>query len=177
MEKTGIISIAIVGAESTGKTELCQLLAAHYSTVWVPEYAREYFNHSDIYNYTLRDLEYIAQKQIELEARAITDANRLMFCDTALITLKIWAELEFHQTPELISRQLQRQSHQFYLITNNDVPWEKDSQRMNKFSRDMIFEMNQEEVKKQNTPYAIVSGTGSGRLETAINQINKWLRE
>ena len=29
MEKTGIVSIAIVGAESTGKTELCRTLAAH----------------------------------------------------------------------------------------------------------------------------------------------------
>ena len=73
MEKDPIIKIAVIGAESTGKSELCAALAKHYNTVWVPEYAREYFNHSDIYNYTLKDLELIAKKQIELEIWDILD--------------------------------------------------------------------------------------------------------
>ena len=34
--------IAITGPESTGKSMLAEELAAHYETVWVPEYAREY---------------------------------------------------------------------------------------------------------------------------------------
>ena len=34
--------VAIVGAESTGKTTLAQQLAEHFGTVWVPEYGREY---------------------------------------------------------------------------------------------------------------------------------------
>src|SRR5262249_49670455 len=36
--------IAIVGAESTGKTTLAGQLARHYQTVWAPEYAREYLD-------------------------------------------------------------------------------------------------------------------------------------
>src|SRR5262249_7924930 len=34
--------VAIVGAESTGKTTLAAALADHYRTVWVPEFARGY---------------------------------------------------------------------------------------------------------------------------------------
>jgi hypothetical protein len=34
--------ICLVGAESTGKTTLAQMLAERYQTVWVPEYGREY---------------------------------------------------------------------------------------------------------------------------------------
>ena len=34
--------IVILGPESTGKSTLCEQLAAHYNTVWCPEYAREY---------------------------------------------------------------------------------------------------------------------------------------
>ena len=60
MESRSIKKIAIIGAESTGKTQLCQDLALHFNTHWVPEYAREYFNNSDIYNYSLNDLEQIA---------------------------------------------------------------------------------------------------------------------
>ncbi|MBL0070581.1 MAG: ATP-binding protein [Bacteroidetes bacterium] len=34
--------IAIIGPESSGKSELSRALAAKYETGWVPEYAREY---------------------------------------------------------------------------------------------------------------------------------------
>ena len=34
--------IVIIGPESTGKSTLCEKLAAHYETVWVKEYAREF---------------------------------------------------------------------------------------------------------------------------------------
>ena len=34
--------VAIVGAESTGKTTLATALAEHYRTAWVPEFGRLY---------------------------------------------------------------------------------------------------------------------------------------
>lgn len=37
--------VVVFGPESTGKTTLCRQLAAHYSTVWVSEYARGYLDH------------------------------------------------------------------------------------------------------------------------------------
>ena len=37
-----LIKVVLFGPESTGKTTLSEKLARHYSTVWVPEYAREY---------------------------------------------------------------------------------------------------------------------------------------
>ena len=36
----GLIKIVLFGPESTGKTVLAQALAAHYDTLWVPEFAR-----------------------------------------------------------------------------------------------------------------------------------------
>ncbi len=36
--------IVVIGPESTGKSTLCEQLAAHYKTKWVPEYAREYID-------------------------------------------------------------------------------------------------------------------------------------
>src|SRR5688572_24969104 len=119
MEKKDICKIGIVGAESTGKTTLCEKLAAHYNTVWVPEYAREYFNNSDIYNYTLEDLIAIAKKQISMEEELLEKANKILFCDTTLITLKIWAELEFEMVPLLITEQLGKIKYDHYLITDN----------------------------------------------------------
>jgi nicotinamide riboside kinase len=58
--------IVIIGPESTGKSTLCSQLAAHYGTIWVREYAREYLlEHGTDYSYD--DLLKIAQGQIRLE--------------------------------------------------------------------------------------------------------------
>ncbi|MGB5321759.1 AAA family ATPase, partial [Lutimonas sp.] len=37
-----LVKIVLFGPESTGKTTMSELLAKHYNTVWVAEYAREY---------------------------------------------------------------------------------------------------------------------------------------
>lgn len=36
--------VVVIGPESTGKSTLSALLAAHFHTVWTPEYAREYLD-------------------------------------------------------------------------------------------------------------------------------------
>jgi len=167
MEKDGIIKIAVIGAESTGKSELCEALAKHYNTVWVPEYAREYFNHSDIYNYTLEDLVIIAKKQIEAENELLKSARKFLFCDTTLITLKIWAQLEFKQTPAFITDMLGKIKYQHYFITANDMPWVKDELRQNKFSRDSIMRENIKEVNDLNGSFSIIEGLNEQRLQNA----------
>lgn len=172
MAQGGIKKIAVVGAESTGKTWLCEALAAHYKTAWVPEYAREYFHDSDIYNYTLSDLERIARRQLELEALHSKHAKRFLFCDTTLITLKIWAELEFHTTPLSIQAGLKQLHYAHYFLTNNEVPWTADPLRQNKHSRELLFQMNETELKASGIPYSVITGTDAQRLQQAVNSID-----
>ncbi len=174
MESRNIKKIAIIGAESTGKTVLCEQLALQFNTVWVPEFAREYFNNSDIYKYTLADLEHIALKQVELEEALRKKANAVLFCDTALITLKIWAELEFGTCPDSILNLMKRNPYDYYLITNNDVVWEPDLQRLNKFSREKIFEMNKMEAILEKVSFGIVQGTSELRVLHAKEQIRSF---
>jgi len=168
MAEGSIIKIGVVGPESTGKSWLCEALAKHYGTVWVPEYAREYFNDSDIYNYSLEDLIIIAKKQIELEDELLKKANRFLFCDTTLITLKIWAELEFKTTPPFIEEQLHRIKYDYYFITDNQMPWVKDPLRQNKYGRELLFQMNEKEVQRTLLPYSVVSGADQQRFNNAV---------
>ncbi len=58
--------IIVLGPESTGKSTLCAQLATHFSTIWCPEYAREYLlkNGKD---YSYEDLLIIAKGQLELQ--------------------------------------------------------------------------------------------------------------
>ena len=90
--------VAIVGAESTGKTTLAQELAAHFHTVWVPEYGREYtevnVGREAFFHYQWHDEEFlqIAQKQVELEDKLAEKANRVLICDTDALATCIWQE-------------------------------------------------------------------------------------
>ena len=58
--------VVIIGPESTGKSTLCKQLAAHYQTLWCPEFARKYLLEHGM-DYTYDDLLTIAKGQIELE--------------------------------------------------------------------------------------------------------------
>jgi nicotinamide riboside kinase len=67
--------IVAIGPESTGKSTLCEQLAAHYKTTWCPEYAREYLlTHGKKYEYD--DLLTIAEGQLKLEDEHIEKVRK-----------------------------------------------------------------------------------------------------
>lgn len=167
--------IALLGAESTGKTTLCQQLAKHYQTLFVPEFARDYFNSHDINNYTIEDLDIIAKKQIELENQYITKANKVLICDTTLLTIKIWSLHKFNTVSDFISNSINQMNYDLYLISNNDVPWIEDNQRKDKNIREHILKMNQTELEKINANYSILKGINQNRLDNAITIIDLFL--
>lgn len=175
MEKANnnIKSIVIIGAESTGKTILCQQLAKHYNTVFVPEYARTYFEEHDIDNYNTDDLENIAKKQLELEQEYLPKANRFLFCDTSLITIKIWSTHKFNKVPTFISKSIKDNDYDLSLITNNDIAWVADPQRRNEDLRDHLFKWNKHELEKLNIDYKIIEGIEDERLKNAIKFIDE----
>ena len=82
--------IIITGPESSGKTTLAKALAAHFKTVSVPEFAREYIDQLGR-PYVESDLLEIAKGQLRLENEMAKRASNFLFCDTDLITIKIWA--------------------------------------------------------------------------------------
>ena len=74
--------IVITGPESTGKSTLCEMLAQHYNTAWVPEYAREYLLKHGV-TYTYDDLLTIDRRQLALEDEITASTKKgLIFIDT-----------------------------------------------------------------------------------------------
>ena len=73
-----IKKIVVIGPESTGKSTLCSQLAAHYNTLWVPEYAREYLEKNGT-NYSYDDLLAIAKGQINSEENLVINIQNQTF--------------------------------------------------------------------------------------------------
>lgn len=167
-----MLKIAVTGPESTGKTELSEKLAAHYKTIVVPEYAREYLNRIDR-EYNFEDLDIIARHQIEQQEKLEKKANKILICDTELTVIKIWAEHKYKKCPEWLSQNLIKYSYDLYLLCDIDLPWEFDPQREHPNLRSYFFDLYLQELRQKKVNYAVISGKGEKRLQNAIRVIEK----
>src|SRR5690606_8865783 len=73
-----IVRVALLGAESTGKSTLAAALAQRYDTVWVPEYLREFVETT---GRTPQEQEQfpIAATQVQREEAALRKAKSYLF--------------------------------------------------------------------------------------------------
>jgi NadR type nicotinamide-nucleotide adenylyltransferase len=163
-----MFKIAIIGPESTGKTELAQQLADYFKSPWVPEYAREYVENL-IVTYTYEDVCNIALKQIEEEKfyENISTNEQFVFFDTDLIITKVWFEYRFGKIPEFLAERLKTNFFDLYLLCTPDLPWEADPVREHGDDRDYFFEWYKREVEQTGKPFVIVNGIGNERFNNA----------
>ena len=165
-----LIRIAVTGLESTGKSRLAEELAKHYSTVWVPEYAREYIDKLGR-EYEQNDILKIAKKQIENEVLMNEKANRILFSDTELIVTKVWSEFKYKKCDPWILENIKKYEYDLYLLCDIDIPWEYDPQREHPHLRKYLLDVYTKELEEYNFNYALISGLNEKRLENAIRAI------
>lgn len=174
-EHTEIIKIAIVGPESTGKTTLASQLAEEFNTIWIPEFARNYLQEkwdSKQQICTKDDLIPIAIGQTHLENEALKKANKILFCDTAVLVTKVFSDIYYNSCDAILEKAAKKHKYDLIFLTDVDVPWEKDDLRDKPNDREesmAIFEQALVEYKK---PYIKLSGTKEQRLEKATKIIS-----
>ena len=154
----GLIRIAIVGPESTGKSVLSEQLAKHYDTEFVKEVAREFIAKLNR-KYTIDDIIKISQLQITEENAKAGRANKILFCDTNLLVTKIWAEHSFGVCPEWIFQNFHPGNYDLHLLTGIDLPWEPDPQREHPHLRKQFFDLYKSSLTSLNVPFSIVNGS------------------
>ncbi|MCG8309230.1 MAG: ATP-binding protein [Cytophagales bacterium] len=169
-----IIRIAITGPESTGKSSLAKKLAGHFGTVWVPEYARAYLDKLKR-AYTERDLLKIAKGQINSEREIFETAKRMIFYDTELLVIKIWANHKYGRIHPWILSNYNKISYDLYLLTYPDLPWEYDPLRENPEKGNYFFSIFEKELIARKAKYKIIRGNHDERMIAAIDFIEKRL--
>lgn len=169
--------IAIVGPESTGKSSVAQHLARSYKTACVPEYAREYCRNLNR-NYTLQDELNIFYGQLALQRSVEPLAqHNLLFCDTTLLTVKVWCDYLFGFTPDEVIQETLNMHYDFYLLMDIDLPWEDDPLRdfPDPVLRKHFMEVWKKELSALGADYQIISGLGEDRYLNAEQAIENWL--
>jgi NadR type nicotinamide-nucleotide adenylyltransferase len=178
--------IVIIGPESTGKSSLCTQLAAHYKTVWCPEYARDYLlKHGT--NYTYNDLLTIAKGQVSLEEKyaqqeienqkSKIEKNTPLFIDTDMYVMKVWCEFVFNNCHRYILNQIVERKYDLYLLCNTDLPWVKDELREypDLVTRQKLYSIYTDIMINQSVPWVDISGNYEERLKKAIVAVDKLL--
>ena len=172
--------IVILGPESTGKSTLCQQLADHFKTIWVPEYAREYLEKNGT-SYQYEDLEKIAIGQLTLEEKYLEDVknhptykdHHLLFIDTDMYVMKVWSEFVFGKCDNKILTAIAQRTYDLYLLCNIDLPWVKDHLREypDLERREQLFHFYKDAMINQRVPWAVISGNYEERLAMAIENV------
>jgi NadR type nicotinamide-nucleotide adenylyltransferase len=166
--------IAIVGPESTGKSTLAEMLAKHYHTCWVREYAREYIDNLTI-PYQKKDLDLIAKGQIQAEDDLMSSANGILICDTNLIIIKVWSEYKYGSCEDWILEEINTRKYDLHLLTYIDIPWENDPQREHPDKREYFYNIYQKELETRNFGYVEIKGKMEERFQIAVSEINTLL--
>jgi NadR type nicotinamide-nucleotide adenylyltransferase len=175
--------IVIIGPESTGKSTLCKQLAAHFNTIWVKEYAREYLLKNGS-AYSFENLLDIAKGQVEAEELGIRNweaiqskiGNRQspIFIDTDMYVMKVWCEFVFEKCHHWILNRIAERKYDLYLFCNIDLAWVKDDLREypDLASRQKLHKHYKDILVNQKVPWVDISGNYEERLEKAIAAAN-----
>jgi nicotinamide riboside kinase len=168
--------IVITGPESTGKSWLTRELSAYFEWPNCGEFAR-HFLEARPGNYTASDLVTIAQGQQEWDKKARQEAilrhTDGYFADTDLMTIEIWSEFVFGSCDPEIRRLSALEKADLFLLCHIDLPWEPDPLREHPDRREELFALYKRELEKRNRPYAVVSGRGNERLQSAVKALTR----
>ncbi|WLG12435.1 ATP-binding protein [Psychrobacter cibarius] len=174
-----VINVAILGAESTGKTTLCRDLAAHFGCPWVPEYMRTYLQakwDKEHLTCTWDDLLPIAQGQIELENKLAAQAaqnsdSSYLFCDTSLFELMVYANWYYGDCPKALTNAALTHHYDLILLTEVDIPWVADDLRDSPHQRDEISAYFESQLTRHQKPFHRIGGDRDERVQ----QVLEWL--
>ena len=168
-----IKKVCFYGPESTGKSIMAKRMAELYKTEWVPEVAREIVTSN---NFTIDDIIKIGHAQTERILEKTKTANKILFCDTDLITTQIYCRHYLKVVPPILFELEKKIKYDLYFLFEPDVPWIADGMRDigDIEKRKEMFEVFKGELERRNLNYILVKGNWEEREARIKSETDKW---
>jgi nicotinamide riboside kinase len=162
---------AFLGPESTGKTTAALELVSKLEGALVPEVSRDFLKEKGL-NYSYDDILEIAKLQFAKEIE-VSDANpdRIVICDTELISIEIWLEYYEYEVPSWISTFIYQSSYEKYFLFDIDIPWVSDGLRNNEGDRELLLNQFKKKLNYYNKNWELVQGQGEERTLGVLQAI------
>ena len=164
--------VCFYGAESTGKSVMARHLAEVYKTEFVPEVAREIVSSND---FTIEDIITIGHAQTERVLEKVKTANKILFCDTDLITTQIYCKHYLGIVPSVLYELEKRVFYDQYFLFDIDVPWVADGMRDLGNERKKMFDTFKQQLEVRNIPYLLVKGDYNERERFLRMELDKMI--
>jgi nicotinamide riboside kinase len=169
------LKIALLGAESTGKTTLARALAGllrarNPKVVVVDEVLREWCARE---GRAPRPEEHLAiAREHERRVDAAAAQAGIVIADTTALMVAIWGGLLFADDP-LWRFALERQrGYALNLVTGLDLPWTPDGlQRQGPQAREPVDALVREGLEKAAVAWQVVYGRGEERVRNALEAV------
>ena len=165
--------IAILGAESSGKSTLAASLAERLDTVWVPEYLREFVETQGRVP-VAGDQFLIASTQVARERAAAGRAKRVLVCDTTPLMTVLYSRHYFDGEDAPLAALAAATRYDLTLVTAPDTPWVADGlQRESEAVRQQVYQLLLGELAARQIPHHILHGTLAQRMAQAMPLIER----
>ena len=165
------MKIALLGAESTGKSQLALALSERLQqsglTVHrVDEYLREW---CDTHQRTPRQDEQLHMFETQIARALAAPADAVVIADTTPLMTAVYSQMLFNDD-SLNALALAHQTvYDVTLLTGLDLPWVSDGlQRDGPHVREPVDAAIRHMLDMADLPYQVVYGTGEQRLENAL---------
>jgi len=166
-----VVRVGIIGGESTGKSTLAIALAAHYQTVWVPEYLREFV---DTHQRTPLAHEQfgIASEQAARENVKLLQATRYLFCDTTPRMTAMYSAYYFGSIDAELDALVKNHRYDFNIVTAPTNPWSGDGlMRDGDAVRQAVHALVIERLQADGVPFLLVDGDVAERVRQAADYL------
>ena len=167
--------IALLGAESTGKTVLAQalaqaLVAAGTDAVAVPEALRDF---CATQGRVPRADEQSALAQAQAgRIAAAAGTHAVVIADTAPLMTAIYSDVYFQDTSLYASALAAQRTFHLTLLTATDLPWTPDGhQRDGPSMREAVDTRLRDVLREADLPFAVVVGQGPARTRAALQAV------
>lgn len=183
-----ILRIAILGAEATGKSTLAAALAAHYHTLWVPEYLREFVETTQRPPVAAEQL-LIARTQLQREAESakrvldnavqgMVQTSSLLFCDTTPLMTAIYSEHYFVEADSALARLAAAHDYAATIVTAPSMPWVADGmQRDSDAVRQKVHQTLLHKLQQAGIQYQLVDGSLQQRVLQSVEYLGAVLAQ
>ncbi len=175
------LRIALVGAESTGKTVLAAALAARLDALtglrctWVPEWLRQWCAQHGRTPRPDEQRGIAEQQQAQIDAAAAT--HDVVVCDTTPLMTAVYSAMLFNDHRLEAYAVAQQRRCALTLLTALDIAWVADGlQRDGPQVRAPVDEAIRALLLTHRLPWALVSGHGDARVDSAIDAVAPLLR-
>jgi nicotinamide riboside kinase len=167
--------VAVIGAECTGKSTLCQNLAAQLPGIYIPEALRD-FCAAQGRTPTVTEQRIILQDQLQQEALALLRARHQalswILCDSSPLITALYSQIYFADNSLAARALAHHKTYNLTLLMDTDLPWEpdgiqRDGPQMRQTAQDKIIAL----LHENGIAHAVISGEEMAREEAALAAI------